>query len=69
MSSQPGSTAPADAPAWKYHARRVALIYCVFSSLWILMTDKAVFHLMPEGSSIEWSNISKGLLFVVVTAS
>ena len=43
MSHDPGSSSSTERPAWKFHARRIALIYCGFSSLWILLSDKAGF--------------------------
>ncbi|MCB1131600.1 MAG: PAS domain S-box protein [Verrucomicrobiae bacterium] len=68
MSHDSGSPNPMERPAWKFHARRIALVYCGFSSLWILLSDKAVFHMIPDSHKIEWINIAKGLFFVVVTS-
>ena len=68
MSHDPGSSSSTERPAWKFHARRIALVYCGFSSLWILLSDKAVFHMIPDSHKIEWINIAKGLFFVVVTS-
>lgn len=68
MSHDSGSTTATGRPAWKFHARRIALVYCGFSALWILTSDKAVFRWLKDSWNIEWVNITKGLFFVIVTS-
>jgi signal transduction histidine kinase len=61
-------TKEAASPSWSRHARRITAIYAVFASLWILTSDRALFHLFDDFRDILWINISKGLLFVGTTS-
>jgi PAS domain S-box-containing protein len=50
-------------------ARRTALTYLIAAALWILLSDRAVGLLTSDPHVIEWLSISKGWLFVLVTAA
>lgn len=66
MSTPPPQTNPV--PPWSRHARRIVLIYAVFASLWILASDRTVFHFLADYRNIVWVNIAKGVFFVSVTS-
>ncbi len=55
-------------PSWHLHARRIALIYAVFASLWILTSDRTLFHFLADYRNILWVNIAKGIFFVSITS-
>lgn len=63
------SRKPDDAsPAWNSHAGRIVGIYAVFAALWILVSDRILFFVIPECENIKWLNTAKGLFFVAVTS-
>jgi PAS domain S-box-containing protein len=47
---------------------RVVLLYALFASLWILLSDRAVALLFNAPESLQSANTLKGLLFVAVTS-
>ena len=47
---------------------RIVLVYAVFASLWILLSDKAVAWLFTDPGTMTWVSMVKGWLFVAVTA-
>ncbi|MFZ2309419.1 MAG: EAL domain-containing protein [Rhodoferax sp.] len=49
-------------------ALRIVLIYALFASLWILLSDRAVTLLFQDVRSIAMASMLKGWLFVAVTA-
>ena len=57
--------------AWQLRrvARHTALAYLLVAALWILLSDRAVMLLTSDPHVIEWLSISKGWLFVLVTAA
>ena len=57
--------------AWQLRrvARRTAMAYLLVAALWILLSDRAVMLLTSDPHVIEWLSISKGWLFVLVTAA
>lgn len=69
MPLEPGRQPDADLPAWNSHARRIALIYCGFSVLWILLSDEALYFLFPRHENFKWFHVAKGLFFVGVTTT
>lgn len=68
MDPSPPDTANSHPPAWRFHARRIALIYAGFASLWILTSDRAMFHFLGDYQNIVWINIAKGVFFVMITS-
>lgn len=64
-SESPGA---APRPAWQRHATRIALIYGGFASLWILTSDRTVFHFLGDSQDIFWINVAKGIFFVGITS-
>jgi len=68
MSDSSPSSANGHSPAWRVHARRIALIYAGFAGLWILTSDRTVFHFLEDYQNILWVNIAKGMLFVLITS-
>ncbi|MGZ3255046.1 MAG: PAS domain S-box protein, partial [Burkholderiaceae bacterium] len=49
-------------------ALKVVLLYSVFASIWILLSDKTVASLFSDNATILLISIIKGWLFVAVTA-
>jgi diguanylate cyclase (GGDEF)-like protein/PAS domain S-box-containing protein len=49
-------------------ALRIVLVYAVFASLWILLSDKAVGWLFADPDTMTRASMAKGWLFVAVTA-
>lgn len=49
-------------------ALRIVLVYAVFASLWILLSDKAVALLISDPDTMTRISMVKGWLFVAVTA-
>lgn len=47
---------------------RIVLLYALFASLWILLSDRAVALLFNAPESIQSANTLKGLLFVAITS-
>jgi len=70
MSAAPETTTSTTV-AWQLRgvARRTALTYLIAAALWIALSDRAVMLLTSDPHVIEWLSISKGWLFVLVTAS
>jgi PAS domain S-box-containing protein len=48
---------------------RVTLIYGVFASLWIYLSDSALALLVPDHSGVVWWSLYKGLAFVAITTA
>lgn len=46
---------------------RVALVYCVFSILWIVVTDRVTSYIATDVNSATWIGIVKGIAFVVAS--
>lgn len=70
MSNAPETTTSTTV-AWHLRgvARRTALTYLIAAALWIALSDRAVMLLTSDPQVIEWLSISKGWLFVLVTAA
>ncbi|GAB3252865.1 PAS domain-containing hybrid sensor histidine kinase/response regulator [Chitinimonas naiadis] len=49
-------------------ARRLALIYAAFASLWILFSDALVASVWRDPESIHWISTLKGWFFVLITS-
>lgn len=47
---------------------RIVLLYALFASLWILLSDRAVALLFDAPESLQSANTLKGLLFVAITS-
>lgn len=54
-------------PTWKI-AVRIAFLYFIFGMLWILLSDKAVSLLVTDANVRMMISITKGSLFVVISA-
>jgi len=48
---------------------RIVLAYVVFGSLWILLSDRAVVHLLHDPQAIQIASTLKGWVFIAVTAA
>ena len=70
MSNAPETTTSTTV-AWQLRgvARRTALTYLIAAALWIALSDRTVMLLTSDPHVIEWLSISKGWLFVLVTAA
>ncbi len=54
--------------AGRWNAHRIALIYIIFSALWILASDRIVTGLFPDFGSLARAQTLKGLCFVTASA-
>ncbi|MEN6586860.1 MAG: ATP-binding protein [Sulfuricella sp.] len=63
MTSAKGTSSPSTV-----NAVRVALLYLVFASLWILASDHLLNPTINDPDLLIWISQAKGILFVVVTA-
>ncbi|BCB26274.1 hypothetical protein SKTS_11600 [Sulfurimicrobium lacus] len=63
MTSVKGTSSPSSV-----NAVRVALLYLVFASLWILASDHLLNPTVNDPALLIWISQAKGILFVVVTA-
>ncbi len=55
-------------PSGASTALRIVLVYAVFASVWILLSDKAVAWLFSDPATMTRVSMAKGWLFVAVTA-
>lgn len=59
---------PAGKPRLRSRAWRVAAIYAVFATLWILFSDRALGLLAPDPDALVRWSVYKGIAFVAVTS-
>lgn len=53
---------------FSHSARRIALLYVIFATGWILFSDQLVYWAFTDGHWYRWAQTAKGWFFIAITA-